>query len=51
MTTSDDDVEGGGAGALGRYEWVHPNDHVNYGQSTNDVFPTAMRVRDAAGAG
>jgi aspartate ammonia-lyase len=30
--------------ALGRYEWVHPNDHVNYGQSTNDVFPTAMRV-------
>jgi len=33
-----------GAGALGRYEWVHPNDHVNFGQSTNDVFPTAMRV-------
>jgi aspartate ammonia-lyase len=31
-------------GALGKYEWVHPNDHVNYGQSTNDVFPTAMRV-------
>jgi aspartate ammonia-lyase len=30
--------------ALGRYEWVHANDHVNYGQSTNDVFPTAMRV-------
>jgi len=30
--------------ALGRYEWVHPNDHVNFGQSTNDVFPTAMRV-------
>jgi aspartate ammonia-lyase len=23
---------------------VHPNDHVNYGQSTNDVFPTAMRL-------
>ena len=22
----------------------HPNDHVNYGQSTNDVFPTAMRL-------
>jgi aspartate ammonia-lyase len=32
------------AAALGRYEWVHPNDHVNYGQSTNDVFPTAMRL-------
>jgi aspartate ammonia-lyase len=31
-------------GALGGYEHVHPNDHVNYGQSTNDVFPTAMRV-------
>jgi len=23
---------------------VHPNDHVNLGQSTNDVFPTAMRL-------
>lgn len=23
---------------------VHPNDHVNRGQSTNDVFPTAMRL-------
>ena len=32
------------AAALGHYEWVHPNDHVNYGQSTNDVFPTAMRL-------
>jgi len=32
------------AAALGKYEWVHPNDHVNYGQSTNDVFPTAMRL-------
>jgi aspartate ammonia-lyase len=31
-------------GELGGYEHVHPNDHVNYGQSTNDVFPTAMRV-------
>ena len=29
---------------LGSYTQVHPNDHVNYGQSTNDVFPTAMRV-------
>jgi aspartate ammonia-lyase len=28
---------------LGEYH-VHPNDHVNYGQSTNDVFPTAMRL-------
>jgi aspartate ammonia-lyase len=31
-------------GTLGGYEHVHPNDHVNYGQSTNDVFPTSMRV-------
>ena len=29
---------------LGTYQKVHPNDHVNYGQSTNDVFPTAMRL-------
>ena len=28
----------------GRYAVVHPNDHVNMGQSTNDVFPTAMRL-------
>jgi aspartate ammonia-lyase len=33
-----------GGGALGEYKHVHPNDHVNYGQSTNDVFPTAMRL-------
>jgi len=31
-------------GALGDYSVVHPNDHVNYGQSTNDVFPTSMRL-------
>jgi len=31
-------------GKLGEYAVVHANDHVNYGQSTNDVFPTAMRV-------
>lgn len=31
-------------GKLGEYSHVHPNDHVNYGQSTNDVFPTGMRV-------
>ncbi|HEX4651479.1 MAG TPA: lyase family protein, partial [Granulicella sp.] len=32
------------AASLGKYEHVHPNDHVNFGQSTNDVFPTAMRL-------
>jgi aspartate ammonia-lyase len=31
-------------GKLGEYSQAHPNDHVNYGQSTNDVFPTAMRL-------
>ncbi|MEM9267062.1 MAG: lyase family protein, partial [Cyanobacteria bacterium P01_F01_bin.13] len=28
----------------GNYSRVSPNDHVNYGQSTNDVIPTAIRV-------
>lgn len=31
-------------GARGEYARVHPNDHVNMGQSTNDVFPTATRL-------
>ena len=31
-------------GARGDYSLVHPNDHVNMGQSTNDVFPTATRL-------
>jgi len=31
-------------GTRGDYALVHPNDHVNMGQSTNDVFPTATRV-------
>lgn len=29
---------------LGGKEPVHPNDHVNYGQSSNDCFPTAMHI-------
>ena len=50
-------------GTKGDYSRVHPNDHVNMAQSTNDVFPTATRlalllgcapllhaVRDLAGA-
>jgi aspartate ammonia-lyase len=28
----------------GTYKPVHPNDHVNMAQSTNDVFPTAIRI-------
>ena len=31
-------------GRRGDYAIIHPNDHVNFGQSTNDVFPTAMRL-------
>ncbi|GAB3230457.1 class II fumarate hydratase [Glycomyces halotolerans] len=31
-------------GELGSKEPVHPNDHVNLGQSTNDTFPTAMHI-------
>ena len=28
----------------GEYQYVNPNDHVNFGQSTNDVYPTAFRL-------
>jgi aspartate ammonia-lyase len=28
----------------GRYDVLHPNDHVNASQSTNDVYPTAVRL-------
>jgi len=28
----------------GNYEVIHPNDHVNMSQSSNDTFPTAMHV-------
>ncbi len=28
----------------GNYSVIHPNDHVNLGQSTNDVFPATMRI-------
>src|SRR5581483_7546045 len=31
-------------GRRGAYEPVHPNDHVNMAQSTNDVIPTAIRL-------
>ena len=45
-------------GEMGSKKPVHPNDHVNMSQSSNDTFPTAMHVaaarvdgRDAAGGG
>ena len=28
----------------GAYEYCHPNNHVNCSQSTNDVYPTALRL-------
>jgi aspartate ammonia-lyase len=31
-------------GKKGDYDPVHPNNDVNFGQSTNDTFPTAMRI-------
>src|SRR5713101_1883382 len=34
----------------GTYNRVHPNDHVNMGQSTNDVYPTATRLALLIGA-
>ncbi|HEX7645886.1 MAG TPA: aspartate ammonia-lyase [Noviherbaspirillum sp.] len=30
--------------ARGDYHILHPNEHVNMGQSTNDVYPTALRI-------
>jgi fumarate hydratase, class II len=35
-------------GKRGAYSPVHPNDHVNMAQSTNDVIPTAMRLATLA---
>src|ERR1700733_5248555 len=31
-------------GTLGSQTPIHPNDHVNMGQSSNDTFPTAMHI-------
>ncbi|NLZ68008.1 MAG: aspartate ammonia-lyase [Spirochaetales bacterium] len=28
----------------GEYQYIHPNNHVNKSQSTNDVYPTAIRI-------
>src|SRR4026207_290604 len=38
-------------GTRGDYRLVHPNDHVNMGQSRNDVFPTATRLALLLGHG
>jgi aspartate ammonia-lyase len=38
-------------GKRGEYKPVHPNDHVNMAQSTNDVIPTAIRIAALARLG
>ncbi len=37
-------------GVIGSKEPVHPNDHCNMGQSSNDTFPTAMHIATAVTA-
>jgi len=37
-------------GVIGSKDPVHPNDHVNMGQSSNDTFPTAMHIAVATTA-
>ncbi len=37
-------------GEMGSKDPVHPNDHVNMGQSSNDTFPTAMHIATAMSA-
>ena len=34
-------------GVVGGKKPIHPNDHVNRGQSSNDTFPTAMHIAAA----
>ena len=34
-------------GTVGSKKPIHPNDHVNRGQSSNDTFPTAMHIAAA----
>jgi len=34
-------------GVMGSKNPVHPNDHVNRGESSNDTFPTAMYIAAA----
>src|ERR1700682_4466931 len=35
--------------AKGEYRFLHPNEHVNMSQSTNDVYPTALKLAGYAG--
>ena len=38
------EIAGGGGGVRGGRSPVHPNDHVNLGQSSNDTVPTAIHL-------
>ena len=42
-------IEIAGGDRLAAQKPIHPNDHVNMGQSTNDTFPTAIHVAAAVG--
>jgi aspartate ammonia-lyase len=35
--------------AKGEYQFLHPNEHVNMSQSTNDVYPTALKLATYVG--
>ena len=35
--------------AKGEYHYLHPNEHVNMSQSTNDVYPTAVKIATYSG--
>ena len=35
--------------AKGEYQYLHPNEHVNMSQSTNDVYPTALKLATYVG--
>src|ERR1700722_13520439 len=35
--------------AKGEYQFLHPNEHVNMSQSTNDVYPTALKLAGYSG--
>ena len=41
-------IEIDGGDRMGEVKSIHPNDHVNMGQSTNDTFPTAIHVAVAS---
>jgi len=40
-------IEIDGGDRMAEAKTIHPNDHVNMGQSTNDTFPTAIHVATA----